>query len=266
MAGFDSLTTMRCTVKDGLAHITLDTPDRGNPIDGLFCREFKTVVSDLSGREDVRAVLLSANGRFFSVGGDVKSFATDRHAIPNLVRDWTSDLHSGIARLMRMKAPVVAAVHGNVAGGSVSLVAAADFVFAASSVTFTAAFPMLGFSADSGSTVTLSQRMGYARAKRFLLLSETLKADAALAAGLVDFVTTPADIAADAMAMAVRLASGPTRAYGGIKDLMMRARTQDLETQMENEAQALAAISQTDDAWEGIRAFVEKRPPHFQGK
>jgi 2-(1,2-epoxy-1,2-dihydrophenyl)acetyl-CoA isomerase len=262
----ETLTAMRCTVSDGLAHIVLDTPARGNPIDGAFCREFKTVVSDLSGRDDVRAVLLSATGRFFSVGGDIKSFSTDRQRIPKIVRDWTADLHSGIARLMRMRAPVVAAVHGNVAGGSVSLVAAADIVFAARGATFTAAFPMLGFSADSGSTVTLSQRMGYARAKRFLLLSETLKTEDALAAGLVDFVSEPSELAADAMAMAVRLASGPTRAYGGIKDLMLRARTQDLETQMENESQALSAISQSDDAWEGISAFIDKRSPRFRGK
>lgn len=262
----DTMTKIACTIDAGLARVVLNVPDRGNPIDGVFCREMKELAIALSERDDVRAVLLTANGRYFSVGGDIKSFIKDRAALPAIVKGWTADLHSAIARLMRMRAPVVAAVQGNVAGGSVSLVAAADVVYAADTVSFTAAFPMIGFSADSGSTVTLSQRMGFARAKRFLMMSETLKADAACAAGLVDFVTTGEKLMEEAEAAARTFAAGPTLAYGGIKQTMVRARTQGLETQMEDEAQALAAISRSEDAWEGLSAFVEKRAPTFRGK
>lgn len=262
----DQLTTIECTVSDGLARVVLNAPDRGNPIDGTFCREFKELAVELSERADVRAVLLSAKGRFFSVGGDIKSFARERSAIPGIVKNWTADLHSAIARFMRMPAPVVAAIHGNVAGGSVSLVASADIVYAADMVSFTAAFPMIGFSADSGSTVTLSQRMGFSRAKRFLMMSETLGASDALAAGLVDFVTAPEALTVEAEAAAKKFAAGATLAYGGIKQTMLRARVQGLESQMEDEAQTLAAISRSDDAWEGLSAFLEKRAPRFQGR
>lgn len=260
------LTAIDCTIADGLARVVLNTPERGNPIDGVFCREIKALAIELGERDDVRAVLLSARGRFFSVGGDIKRFARDRAAIPSIVKTWTADLHSAIARFMRMRAPVVAAVQGNVAGGGVSMVASADIVYAASAVSFTAAFPMIGFSADSGSTVILSQRMGFSRAKRFLMMSETLQADEALATGLVDFVTSGDELMRQAEATAMKFASGATLAYGGIKQTMMRARTQGLESQMEDEAQTLAAISHSDDAWEGISAFQEKRPPKFRGK
>jgi 2-(1,2-epoxy-1,2-dihydrophenyl)acetyl-CoA isomerase len=260
------LTSIECTIEQGLARVTLNAPDRGNPIDGVFCREIKELATVLSERDDARAVLMSGRGRYFSVGGDIKTFARERSAIPSIVKDWTSDLHSAIVRFMRMRAPVVAAVHGGVAGGSVSLVAAADIVYAADTVSFSAAFPTIGFSADSGSTVTLSQRMGYTRAKRFLLLAETLKAGEALAAGLVDFVTSADTLAKEAEAMALKLAAGPTLAYAGIKQTMLKARTQGIESQMEDEAQTLASIARSDDAWEGLMAFREKRAPKFLGK
>lgn len=262
----DELTQMTCTIDNGLAHVELTQAERGNPVDETFCREIKAVASQLGDRADVRAVLISAKGRFFSVGGDIKGFARERADVPNVVKTWTADLHSAIARFMRMPAPVVAAVQGGVAGGGVSLVAAADIVYAAETASFTAAFPMIGFSADSGSTVTLSQRMGFSRAKRFLLMSETLKAPDAQATGLVDFVTTAEALMPEARATAEKFAAGATLAYGGIKQTMVRARTQGLESQMEDEAQTLAAVSRSEDAWEGITAFIEKRAPRFRGK
>ncbi len=263
---FDQLTSLECTIEGGVARLVLNQPDRGNPIDGTTSRELREVVIALSGRDDVRAVLLSARGRFFSVGGDIRTFAAERSALPGIVRTWTADLHSAIARLMRMRQPVIAAVHGGVAGGSVSLVAAADIVYAVESATFTAGFPMIGFSADSGSTVTLSQRMGFHRAKRFLLMSETITASQAEQAGLVDYLSAPDALMKDAEATAVRLAAGATQAYGGIKQTMVRARSQGLESQMEDEAQTLAAIASSDDAWEGVSAFAAKRKPQFRGR
>jgi 2-(1,2-epoxy-1,2-dihydrophenyl)acetyl-CoA isomerase len=262
----EDFASFECVLDGGLARVTLNTPDRGNPIDQIFCREIKQLAIELSDCDDVRAVLLAARGRFFSVGGDIKSFARDRAAIPGIVRSWTADLHSAIARLMRMPAPIVVAVQGDVAGGSVSLAACADIVYAAEAVKFTAAFPKIGFSADSGSTITLSQRMGLSRAKRFLLMSETLNASEALACGLVDFVTTGDQLMAEAEKTARKFAEGPKLAYGGIKQTMARARSQGLESQMEDEAQTLAAISRSDDAWEGLNAFLERRPANFTGK
>src|SRR6201987_1443324 len=255
-----------CTLDDGLAHIVLDRPELGNPIDEDFCREFNLCIAELSERADVRAVLLSARGRLFSVGGDLMSLVKQGDALPGAIKAWTADIHVAIARMVRMRAPVVAAVHGNVAGGSVSLMAAADLVVMAESARISAAFSKIGFSPDSGSTTTLTRRIGIARARRFFLLGETFDAATALSLGLVDFVISDSAVQSEATRIAKELAAGPTEAYGAIKRLFSQTLDRSLESQLEEEAQTLAAISRTVDAREGVKAFVEKRKPVFAGR
>jgi len=110
-------TSFECTIAEGLAHIVLTRPDRGNPIDDIFCREFNLGMAELSERDDVRAVLISARGRLFSVGGDLAALAESGEALPRTIKQWTSELHAAIVRMVRMRAPVLVAVQGNVAGG-----------------------------------------------------------------------------------------------------------------------------------------------------
>ena len=168
--------------------------------------------------------------------------------------------------MIRMRSPVVMAVHGNVAGGSVSLMAAADLVVIGKSARISSAFAKIGFTPDSGSTTTVTRRIGPARARRFFLLAETMDADAALSAGLVDYVVDDDAVLTEAEKIARELASGPTEAYGGIKRLFLQAPHRSLESQLEDEAQTLASISRTADAQEGVKAFREKRKPRFAGK
>ncbi|MFP1644666.1 enoyl-CoA hydratase/isomerase family protein [Pontitalea aquivivens] len=259
-------TSIDLKIENGFARVTLNQPDRGNPIDGAFCRDIRVLAAQLAAMPDLRAVLITAKGRVFSVGGDIRSFSSSRENISRLVQDWTADLHSGLARLRRINAPVIVSVHGNIAGGSVSFMAFADVVLTARNIKISAAFSMIGFCADSGSTVSLSERMGVARAKRFLLLSETLTAEEAQAAGLVDFVHDAEELEAATEALAKKLANGPTRAFGKIKETMRTVNSSTLESQLEDEAQALAEIAASDDAWEGITAFGEKRAPRFTGR
>jgi 2-(1,2-epoxy-1,2-dihydrophenyl)acetyl-CoA isomerase len=248
-------TSFECAIDGGLAHIILNQPDRGNPIDGDFCREFSLCMAELSERDDVRSVLISARGRLFSVGGDLAALASRGAALPATIKSWTADLHTGIVRMVRMRAPVVVAVHGNVAGGSVSLMAAADLVVVGKSTRISSAFTKIGFTPDSGSTTTVTRRVGLARARRFFLLGETMDADAALSAGLVDYVVNDDAVVAEAERIARELALGPTEAYGGIKRLFLQTPNRSMESQLEDEAQMLAAISRTADAQEGVRAL-----------
>jgi 2-(1,2-epoxy-1,2-dihydrophenyl)acetyl-CoA isomerase len=257
-------TSFDCAIDGGLAHIVLNQPERGNPIDGDFCREFSLCMAELSERDDVRSVLISARGRLFSVGGDLSALASRGAALPATIKSWTADLHTGIVRMVRMRAPVVVAVQG--AGGSVSLMAAADLVVIGKSARISSAFAKIGFTPDSGSTTTVTRRIGFARARRFFLLAETMEADAALSAGLVDYVVNDEAVVAEAETIARELASGPTETYGGIKRLFLQTLDRPMESQLEDEAQTLAAISRTADAQEGVRAFKEKRKPKFAGK
>ena len=252
--------------QDGLAILTLAQPARGNPIDGAFGRDFKNVASELLNCAGLRAVLLRAEGANFSFGGDLKTFYPARDRLAPLVRDWTAELHMGLQRFWRLPVPVVTAVQGYAMGGGVALLAGCDVVLAGASARIGSAFAQLGFSCDSGSTVTLTYRMGVARARRFVLLAEVLRSEEAMQAGLVDRIIADAQLQDDALALARKLAAGPTVAYGEIKRLFMKAGEAQLEAQLEDEALTLARVSATLDAQEGIAAQVEKRKPMFQGR
>lgn len=258
--------TIKLELADGLATITLDQATLGNPINEGFCREWGDLAIELSEIADLRAILLKANGRFFSVGGDIEMFARNLDVLPRKIKQWTAGLHSGIARLARLDAPLVAAVHGTTMGGAVGLVAGCDLVYASSSASFGAAYTKIGYSVDAGTSTALVSRMGFARARRFILCGEMLTAAEAASAGLVDFVMDDGEMLAAAEKAAMRLAQGPTRAYGDIRRLLKSALVQPLESQLEDEAQSIARMGGTADAREGIQSFVEKRKPVFIGK
>lgn len=258
--------TMRIDRDGAVARLVFTQGERGNPINGDFCQDFVDVANVISEDRSIRAVLLLSEGKNFSFGGDISSFTDQLDRLPTMIKRWTSALHAGIARFARMDAPVIAAVQGVSAGGINGLVAGADYVVAAPNVRFVGAYTGIAFCADAGTTIMLSRRMGIARAKRFLLLNETLDAETALQLGLVDELAGADDYVARAEAMARRLAEGPTRAYGEIRRLFLSVEDQPLETQLELEAQALARCSGSVDAREGITAFAEKRKSVFTGE
>ncbi len=260
-----STPSIRVEMQGGLAFVNLAQPARGNPIDGDFARDFRQVFSELLDAPNLRAVLLRADGANFSFGGDLKAFHPVRENLAPLVRHWTADLHMGLQRAWHLPVPIVVAAQGFAMGGGVALVAGCDVVVAGQSAKFGSAFAQLGFSCDSGSSATLTARMGPARARRFVLLAEVLKSDEALAAGLVDRIVADDRLQAEALALAETLARGPTRAYAEIKRLFLRAGSAQLESQMEDEAHTLARIAATADAQEGIAAIVERRKPVFRG-
>lgn len=261
-----NFTQLRLTVADGIARLTFTDAARGNPIDALLCAEICEAAIRLSDDPAVRCVLLTAEGKAFSYGGDIFSFVDELDALSRNIKRWTTTLHSAISRLQRMDAPIVAAVQGVCAGGMSAFVAGSDIVVAAADAHFVAAFAGIGFSSDTGSSVMYTRRMGIARTRRFLLMNETLDAAAALAAGLVDEVAPVADFAARAEAIATQLAAGPTKAFGEIRRLLTSVEDQPLETQLELEAQALARCAATADAREGLTAFAAKRKPVFAGR
>lgn len=250
----------------GLARMTFTQPDRGNPIDARFCQEFGEVAVELSENRSVRAVLITAEGKAFGYGGDISQFVSDLDSLPKEIKRWTMSLHMGIARMQRMDAPIVAAVHGACAGGMAGTIAGSDIVLIEPETKFIAAYPGIGFCCDASSSITLSRRMGMSRARRFLLLNETIGADEAISTGLADMLVDADLLVAEAEKIARKLASGPTKAYGEIRRLMMTAEYTSLETQLEFEAQALARCAGTADAREGLTAFAEKRKAQFKGE
>ncbi|WP_420467707.1 enoyl-CoA hydratase/isomerase family protein [Panacagrimonas sp.] len=253
-------------VANGLARLTLNQPELGNPFNAEFCDEICKVGNELAGRKDLRAILLTANGKFFSVGGDIRMFVQQLDTLPDSIRGWTAGLHMGIARLQRLDAPIVAAVHATCMGGGVALIAGCDVVLAGRGARFGAAYPQIGYSCDAGASFALASRIGIARARRFMLFNEMLEAQTAADIGLVDHLVDDDKLMAEAERMAVQLSQGPTRAYGEIRRLINKAFRQPLETQLEDEAHALAGVAGSADAREGITAFAQKRKAEFQGR
>jgi 2-(1,2-epoxy-1,2-dihydrophenyl)acetyl-CoA isomerase len=260
------LTAFAFDIKDGVARITMNQPERGNPFDQRFAEEFDWLATECSVRPEVRAVLIDAKGRFFSVGGDLNALSRSREDLARFVSAATSDLHMGISRFARMNAPVVAAVHGMAAGGAVALVAGADFVLASPNAKFYAAFLGIGIISDSGGSYFLPRRMGSRRAAQFLMLNETLSAEEAAAVGLINRVVAADALAEEAQALARRLAEGPTLAFGEAKNLLLSSPMESLEAQLESEARAMARVTRSEDAWNAMRAVLAKQKPTFQGR
>lgn len=256
---------IRVEHREGLAIVSLAQPARGNPFDDAFTRAFRDMACGLWDHAGLRAVLLRADGANYSFGGDLKSFGPVKHDLAPLVRRWTADLHMGLQRFWQLPVPVVTAVQGFAMGGGTALLAGCDVVVAAESARIGSAFAQLGFSCDSGSSATLTARMGPARARRFVLLAEVLKSAEALQCGLVDQVVADDALQEHALALATQLAQGPTLAYGEIKRLFLRAGAAQLASQLEDEALTLARISASADAQEGIAAMIERRKPVFRG-
>jgi 2-(1,2-epoxy-1,2-dihydrophenyl)acetyl-CoA isomerase len=252
-------------VAEGLARLIFTDAARGNPIDAALCSALCESAIQISENRDVRCVLIAAEGKAFSYGGDVGAFTADLDGLPMNIKRWTTTLHSAIARFQRMDAPMVAAVQGVCAGGMCAFAAGSDVVVAADNARFVAAYAGIGFSCDAGSSIMYSRRMGLARARKFLILNETLPAADALAVGLVDEVVPLEQVQSRALAIARQLAAGPTRAFGEIRRLLMSAEDQPLEAQLELEAQALARIAGTRDARNALTAFAGKRKPEFEG-
>jgi 2-(1,2-epoxy-1,2-dihydrophenyl)acetyl-CoA isomerase len=250
----------------GIATLTLNQAERGNPFDADFCKEFKDVFLQLWEEPSLRVVHINAHGDNFSLGGDLKFFYPRRDELSKIVRELTSDLHMGLSRCWSLPVPIVAQVQGFAMGGGVALLAGCDVVIAERKARFGSAFAQLGFSCDSGSSITLTHRMGAARAKRFVMLAEVLSADQALSCGLIDEVVEGAALESSALALVTRFSLGPTKALGEVKRLFGQASAMSLQAQLEDEALTLARVASGHDAKEGVAAFAERRKPKFQGK
>jgi 2-(1,2-epoxy-1,2-dihydrophenyl)acetyl-CoA isomerase len=258
--------SIKVSVENGLGRITLCQPDRGNPIDEVFSAEFRDVAERFYRNPQVRAVLIDAEGKRFSVGGDLKRLARDRAALPSFVSNMLRDLCHGITLFSKGDAPLIACVHGAAAGGSVGLISGCDLVCAAPEVTFVSAFSAIGLCADSGASFFLTRRVGAVAAKRFFLFGETWDTETARLSGLVDRIFPADQLAASAEAIARKLASGPTLGLGETRRLINASWDNNLEQQLSLEAAAIGRLIVTEDAWDGITALVEKRKPMFRGQ
>lgn len=253
-------------VHDGVATITLNRPEAYNALDMQLATELHEAVVTCSEDEAVRVVVLTGRGRAFCAGGDVKGFCDQLETIGTHVKLLTQALHAAVSRLVRMPKPTITAVNGVAAGGGMSLSLAGDLIVATEAARFTMAYTQIGASPDGSSSFFLPRLVGVKRALELTFLNRVLSAREAMEWGIVQQVFPDDQFQAAVLQLATQLAQGPTQAYGRAKTLFYSSTSETLETQMELEAQLIAASGHTADFREGVTAFAAKRQPRFQGR
>jgi 2-(1,2-epoxy-1,2-dihydrophenyl)acetyl-CoA isomerase len=251
------------TSRDGaVLTVTLNRPDVLNALNAATHEALAAALKEARA-DDVRAVVLTGAGRGFCVGQDLTEFRDEAGDIGARLR---SHYHPNIRAIRRLEKPVIAAVNGAAAGAGLSLACVCDLRIASDEATFVPAFVNVGLVPDSGSTFFVTRLVGQARAFEWLCSGRRLTAAEAHQWGVVSEVVEADGLQTRAAEVAKQLAGLPTRAIGMTKRLLDRAPTATLEDQLEWEAQLQTVATQTDDFREGVAAFLEKRPPSFQGR
>lgn len=258
--------TLEFVVNDNIATITLNRPDDANALDATMADELLDVSIACATRGDVRAVIITGNGKLFCGGGDLNEFkAKGDQKEAHLLRMATI-LHAAVIRFANLDAPVIMAVNGTAGGGGFSLVLAGDYILASEKAKFISAYTASGLTPDGSSSFFLAKHIGLLRAKELMLTNRLLTAEEACAWGMVSRVVPAEDLMPEAIKLATTFANGPTKAYGGVKRLLQTAYSDTMEAQLEKETQSIAGSMKTYDAPHGLESFLNKKKPEFKGQ
>jgi len=253
--------------KEGnVGYITMESPENLNAYNIEMARELLASVYRASGDSSIRSVVLTSTGRAFCAGGDVKMMGTILTEGGDDMRILPAYLHGTITEIRRMEKPVIASVSGIAAGAGIGLSLSSDLVYLSNESSFVLAYQQIGLSPDGGSSLFLTRELGYHKTMELMLTGRPMSAGEALELGLVNGVFPPEELAERVKDIATRIASGPTRAFAKGKELFQRAFMENMETQLEMERQGILKQVATSDFAEGVKAFVEKRTPRFEGK
>jgi 2-(1,2-epoxy-1,2-dihydrophenyl)acetyl-CoA isomerase len=250
-----------------LATLTLNRPSALNTLDFLMMEALIERTRELATDESLRCILVRGAGKHFMAGGDIKTFALsigspgeERQA---LFTRRIGELHAAIETLQRLPTPVIAAVHGAVAGFGLSLMLACDLVVATDTSYYSSAYRNIGLTPDGGCTYFLPRVVGVKKAMEIVLLGERFDAAAAERLGLVNWVVPEAELDGKVDSVVKAILEGPEAALGGGKLLVNQSLAHSLSEQLHTEALSFGACAGTPDFTEGIAAFLEKRAPKF---
>jgi len=263
--------TYKCLVyetKDGVATLTLNRPERLNALGDTLREDLQDAVTRASEDSEVRVMIVTGAGKGFCSGGDVKAMSerkqsgTGRPLMEKVApgRDLT------VQALRDAPKPVIAAVNGAAAGAGMNLALCCDMRLASTAAKFSQAFVRRGLHPDWGGTYFLPRVVGTAKACELIFTGEVIDAQEALRLGIVSAVYPPEELMPAAHALGRKIAEGPPIAIRLAKRAIYHNLDCDLRQALEFETFAQNICFDTDDAAEGIRAFVEKRPPSFRGR
>lgn len=263
--------TVLYEVSDGLATITLNRPEAMNAMNIEAKVALREAVQSAESDPAVRAVLLTATGRAFCVGQDLKehvgSLMADRAAGTGQTMSTVKEHYNPVLRaLTGMAKPVVAGVNGVAAGAGFGFALAADYRIVADTARFNTSFAGVALTADSGVSWTLQRLIGPGRAADLLLFPRNISAQDAYELGIANKVVPEAELAAEAQKLARTLAEGPTLAYGALKESLAYAAGHTLEESLEKEDELQAKAGASEDHAIAVQAFLDKAKPKYLGR
>jgi len=254
--------TVLVELREGVATVTLNRPAGANALNMAMGRDLLEAALRVEADPAVRAVVVTGAGKHFCFGGDLAGMAGEGAGVGGYLNELTTNIHAAISCFTRMRAPVIAAVNGTAAGGGVGLVCMTDLAIAGRGSRFSLAYTGVGLAPDCSTSFLLPRIVGRRRAVELFLTNRTLSADEALAWGLVNQVVDDAEVLHQALALAARLAAGPTESFAAVKRLIDAA-DPGLEAQMALEGRTIAAQALHPHGQEGVAAFLGKRKPSY---
>ena len=261
--------TVLLDVEQEIATLTLNRPDRMNPLTGPIATELGDRLDDLEERDDVRCVVLEGNGPAFSAGGDIQGMQERLEADVTLDES-RAQLERGLSGTMRSLVtcsyPTIAKVDGPAIGAGANLAIACDVILASETARIGFSFNQVGLSIDGGTSYLLPRIVGVNVAKELVFTGEICDAERAKGLGLFNHVYAEDAFEEQVAAMVQRIANGPTVAFGHAKRLLQDGVEKSLSKALQDEATAQGLVFDTHDHREGVEAFIEDRDPEFEGR
>lgn len=258
--------TIKFQHTDNIAHITLARQDAGNALNFAMGEELHEVAKICRDEEDIRAVVIDAEGKIFCAGGDVMTFAAAGDDLPATLRRLLDTFHPAVSILSTMDAPVIASVQGMAAGAGLSLLSSCSFVIASEAAAFMMAYTGIGMTPDGSATYFLPRQIGLRRAEEMMVTNRRLNAQEALDWGLINRVVPAENLETVTGQLAAQLAAGPTVAYGTTRRLLLQSLDHSFPRQLEVEEEGIIAMARTRDGLHGVASFKNKSKPEFEGK
>lgn len=258
---------IKVTEDGGIVTITLNRPERLNALAGHMRRDLAEALEEAGSDPHIRVVVLAGEGRAFCAGGDV-------HFMAELVEQGDAQEFArllGAARrvvlaIRQMTKPVIATIEGACAGAGFNLALACDLRIASSTATFSQSFVKLGFHPDWGGSYFLPRMVPANIACELFFLGDAIDASTALRLGIINRVVAPEELADETRKLAERLRDGPAVSIAAAKHAVYAGEHDSLEQMLQYEVDAQLRCFESEDGREGVRAFLEKRPPKFTGK